>query len=252
VATIRQNLADQQIELGMADEATSNIAFAVESLAKLVKSRKPIPSDQPLLLLALNEQGEMLRRAGRLEESEKVLKQALAQASDAAVGGNNDTQHSLARISLNLGQTLALLPDQSVDANAAIEKAIGIWTDLTKAFPAIAFYHRYLAAAQTTQAELRLAAGQVEEAVANLEQARKRLEPTVKLAPTMVAYRDVLVDVLTSQAHAALATGKKDEAKALFAEAIDHMEKITTQTPQSVLAQAKQQKLAAELDAIEQ
>jgi tetratricopeptide (TPR) repeat protein len=248
VATIRQNLADQQIELGMTDEATNNIAFAVDALVKLIKSPKPIPSDQPLMLLALNEQGEMLRRAGRLEESKEVLQQAFAEASNAIIGGTNDTRHSLARISLNLGQTLTLLPDQGDKANARIAEAIAIWEELTKSFPAIAFYQRYLAAAQTAQAELLLASGQTDEAVANLEQARKRLEPTVKLAPNMIAYRDVLVDVLTGLARAALATDRTDEAKVLYKEAIDHMEQITTQTPQSVLAQAKRQELVAELN----
>jgi len=250
-ATVRQNLAELQSQLGMTDTATSNIAFAVESLTQLVNGTDSIPTDQPLLLLALNEQGEMQRRAGRLEASKAALQQALVQARSALDGGDNNTEHSLARILLNLGQTLACEPGQHESAETHIEEAIAIWTRLIKSFPSVAFYQRYLAAALTAQAELRIADGQLDEAVASLAQARQRLEPTVKMVPEMVAYRDVLVDVLVGQARAAAAAGKSEDAKTLLAEAITHMEKITTQTPQNVLAREKQEKLRAELTEME-
>ncbi len=249
-ATIRQSLADVQFDFGLADAATSNIAFAVTTLTALVDDPHSIPTDQPALLLALNRQGEMLRQGGDLKGSTSALQIALKKARDASGDGDNNTQHSLARILLDLGQTEALDPQQLDDANRRFDEAIAIWTQLSKAFPSIAFYQRYRIAALTAQAELRIKSGDTEQAIATLEQSRQQLEPIVKQVPKIIAYRSTLVDVLIGMAHAALATGKTDHAKSLYAEAIGHMEQITAQTPQNVTAQQKLEQLRDELKAI--
>ncbi len=249
-ATIRQSLAELQFEIGLTDAATSNIAFAVRTLTALVDGPHSISTDQPALLLALGWQGGMLRQGGDLKGSSSALQIALTQARAASGDGDNNTQHSLARILLNLGQTEALDSQQLDEADSRFEEAIAIWTRLSKAFPSIAFYQRYRIAALTAQAEVRIKSGDTEQAITTLEQSRQQLKLIVKQVPKMIAYRNVLVDVLTALSHASLAIDKADEAKTLFAEAIAHMEQIAAQSPQSVTVQQKLEQLRDELGAI--
>ncbi len=240
-ATIRQNLAELQVELGLTEAAQANMAFAAQSLTTLVQGPDSIPTDQPLLLLALNTQGEILRDAGQLTQSEDVFREALRQARDAMVGGDNNTQHSLARILLNLGQTLARDTTRRDESLTAIDEAIAIWTQLVEAFPATAFYQRYLAAAITARAELRIEAGELQEVTTELAQVRDRLQPLVQAAPQVVSYRETLVDVLVALAHAARADGDGDTAKSHLTAAIEQMQRShranTAEPPQPAEAE---------------
>jgi tRNA A-37 threonylcarbamoyl transferase component Bud32/tetratricopeptide (TPR) repeat protein len=251
-ATVQLDLAGLQRQTGLLEPALNNASEAAIALRVLADGPEAAALDPPLLLLALSLQSELLRTSGRAQEAEAIMQDARRRARERVEeNDDNNSQHTQARVLLESSRVYLAQSDKILTGLAYLDEAITSWQQLTKDYPAYAYYKRYLADSLGLRGGIYLQQNQLDKADDNLAQALRIIEPTVETVKRERSYLSVLAKIMANHARLAQARDDRDSANQWWHKAIEVQKEIVQQAP-GVKTEAKQlEALEAELQRLE-
>ncbi len=204
---------------GRAAEAGALMDQALERLLPDLDS-----PDRPYRLVAalsLKERGAIYRSEGRLDDSARMLRRALAWAeSEAARGAPGvDVRFLLAMSRVELGRALALQPASRAEASGLFDRAIGEIAAIVEDRPQVIHFRLNLAQAHDDKGRLLIDSGQPEAADDEFRREAEMLKDLRVRFPKVRTLDGELARALEARARLALDLHRTDRASAWLQEA---------------------------------
>jgi tetratricopeptide (TPR) repeat protein len=195
LALAQMNYAEVLVDLGRCDEAQGLARESAETFSEFGTASPPDALCRLVSVPAWTKAGRAARWAGRWEDAESALQQAVKQgrANLPLPGPRPDYRATLASALLEHGIVQASRDGQTDQARAAIDQAVALLEPLTTEFPRVAGHRRWLAEALTARGKLRLATGSADTALADARRAVALLEKLVQESAGAFVYKPPLV-----------------------------------------------------------